>query len=119
MYPPPSISVIQQIKQGMVESISYGKYIIHILFDNGNRLSFSGPFRFGLEDRLTRLLAKEFPLTESDLVRVFGCTVTDAECEKDGTLHLRFSNGEALVIYANDPMYEAYTLFIGGHEYVV
>ena len=119
MYPPPSNTVIQQLKQGVVESISFGKYTIHILFENGNRLTFSAPFRFGPTDRLSSLQVNEFPLAESHLIRILGCPVIDIVCEVDGTLHLRFSNDDALVVYANDPMYEAYTLFVEGHEYVV
>jgi hypothetical protein len=119
MYPPPSNSVIQQLKQGVLESVSYGKYIIHLVLDNGNRVSFSAPFRFGPEDRLATLQVNEFPLVESNLVRVLGCPVVDVACEEDGTLRLRYSNGDALVVYANDPMYEAYTLFVEGREHVV
>ncbi|MSR57402.1 MAG: hypothetical protein EXS05_06995 [Planctomycetaceae bacterium] len=119
MYPPPPSDVIQQLTQGVVECISFGKYTIHFRFENGNRLSFSAPFRFGFEDCLDVLHVNEFPLNESCLIRVLGCPATGVTCEVDGTLHLRFSNGDALVVYANDPMYEAYTLFVGGIEYVV
>src|SRR5579872_4170773 len=108
MYPPPSKSVVQQLMQGVLESITYGKYTIHLLFENGIRLSFSAPFRFSSAAYLGNTPVNEFPLAESNLVRALGCPVVDVECEEDGTLHLVFSNGDGLVIYANDPRYEAY-----------
>jgi hypothetical protein len=52
-------------------------------------------------------------------MRIVGCTVSHVGCEPDGTLTLTFTNGDALVIYANDPQYEAYTLLVDGSEYVV
>ncbi|MCC7087119.1 MAG: hypothetical protein IT427_19125 [Pirellulales bacterium] len=119
MYRPPPNIVIQQLRQGVVESISYGKYTIHISFENGNRLSFTAPFRFGQENSLANSQVNDFPLSESRLIRVLGCTVVDVACEEDGTLRTCFSNGDVLIIYANDPTYEAYTLLIEGHEYVV
>ena len=51
------------------------------------------------------------------LVRTLGCQVRKVKCEADGTLELRFSNGDVLVVYANDPAYEAYTLSVGEKEY--
>jgi len=50
---------------------------------------------------------------------VLGCKVIEINCDTDGTLDLEFSNGDALIVYANDPAYEAYTLQIDGKEYVV
>jgi len=60
-----------------------------------------------------------FPLCESTLVRCLGCQIKRVEADKEGTLELHFSNEDVLIIYANDPQYEAYTLVIGGKEYVV
>jgi hypothetical protein len=119
MYPPPSKIVIQQLDQGIIDVISFGKYTIHLSFENGNRLSFSAPFRFGPEERLASLPVNDFPLAESNLIRILGKPVVSAACEEAGTLHMHFSNGDVLVIDANDSMYEAYTLVIDGREYTV
>ena len=119
MYTPPPKTVLQQLTQGVMETITFGMYVIHIGFDNGNRLSFSALFRFGPTEQFTELSINEFPLSESKLIRILGCSVTDVMCEEDGTLNLVFSNGDAISIYANNPMYEAYTLLIAGREYVV
>ena len=118
MYPPP-INIIRQLEQGVVECVTYGKYTIHIGFESGDNLSILGPFRFGPADRLADARINEFPLADSILIRILGCSVTETVCDEDGTLSLRFSNEDWLIVYANDPMYEAYTLLIRGNEYVV
>jgi hypothetical protein len=59
------------------------------------------------------------PISESSLMRTISCSIVAIRCEEDGTLELAFSNGDTLIVYANDPMYEAYTLFVDGSEYVV
>lgn len=61
----------------------------------------------------------EFPLLESKLLRVLGHQISELKCDTDGTLKLLFSNGDVLIVYANDPAYEAYTVFIDEKEYVV
>ena len=52
-------------------------------------------------------------------MRILGQSVKSVECEVDGALDLGFSNDDRLIIYANNPMYEAYTLLIEGREYIV
>lgn len=102
-----------------VDSICFYRYEGYLTFENRNRLSFSAPFRFAERQILSDAPVFEFPLAESKLVRVLGCQVSQVKCDTDGTLELRFSNGDVLIIYANDPAYEAYTLLIDGKEYVV
>ncbi len=119
MYHPPAKDIIQKLKQNVVENISYGKYIINIFFENGNQLSFSAPFRFGKKDSISDSPINNFPIEELYLARILGCSIVDATCEEDGTLHVCFSNNDAIAIYANNEMYEAYTLLIDGQEYIV
>jgi hypothetical protein len=117
MYPElPTQSVIEGLKQGYILSVAYGKYVIHITFDNGNRVSFEAPFKFGPLEDLPNLPVIKFPISESNLMRVLVCTVTHAECEEDGTLRLHFSNGDALVIY-RERTFESYSLVVDEQEY--
>lgn len=119
MNPPPSIEIFQGIKGSDVDAISFYRYEVHLTFENRNRLSFSAPFRFAEGQLLSNAPIFEFPLSESKIVRVLGCQVNEVKCDTDGTLELWFSNGDVLIVYANDPAYEAYTLSIGEKEYVV
>ena len=52
-------------------------------------------------------------------MRAVGSTIRCVACEDDGTLQIQFSNGDSLIVYANDPSYEAYTLLIDSKEVVV
>lgn len=119
MYPPPPTDLIQQLGNNELEAISFGQYVIHLGFENGNKLSFSAPFRFGKQSMLETLPINEFPLQESNLLQILGTKIDDIQSDNDGTLTLEFSNKNILIVYANDPQYEAYTLLIDGKEYVV
>ena len=119
MYPPPSPDIIQQLIGCKVEQLSFGKYTVNICFGSKDRLDITCPFRFDAEEAIEASPLRELPLTESNMLRVLGSSVHQSSCEADGTLHLRFTNGDTLIAYANNPGYEAYTLEINGRTYVV
>lgn len=115
----PQQQILQRLTGDNLELVSYGRYVIHLSFESGNKLSFSAPFRFGGLNALSDCSVVEFPLDESKLVRLLGFQVSHVGCDTDGTLELRFSNNDVLIVYANDPAYEAYTLSIDGKEFIV
>ncbi len=117
MYPPPNPDIVKQLVSSVVDLISFGKYVFHISFENGDKLSVACPFRFDVG--VTESPVYELPLSESNTLRLLGSSVSHAECDADGTLRVRFTNGDSLIAYANDPQYEAYTLTLSGKEYVV
>lgn len=119
MYPPPSIEIINGLMGSDLESLCHGLSTVSLRFENGSRLSFSAPFRIAQEVLLPQVPALEFPLANSQLVRLLCHRIDRVKCDTDGTLELGFSNGDVLIVYANDPAYEAYTLSIDGKEYVV
>ena len=119
MYPPPAQDTIALLTGSVVELISFGKYVMHISFENGDRISVACPFRFDATETVASSEIVNFPLTVVSTLRIIGSSVEQAECEPDGTLHLQFASGDVLIAYANDPQYEAYTLVLGGKEYLV
>ena len=119
MNTPPPFDVFCGIKDSDVDVVSFYRYEAHLIFSNRNRISFSAPFRFCGKELLSKTPLINFPLTESNLVRVLGCQVKELECDEDGTLELQFSNGDLLIVYANNPAYEAYSLWVAGQEYIV
>lgn len=119
MYPPPSLEIIKGLTRSDLESLCYGLCTVSLRFENNSLMSFSAPFRFAERTALVSSPIFEFPLFESELMRVIGCQVIDLECDHDGTLGLLFSNDDKLVVYANSPAYEAYTLKIDGKKYIV
>lgn len=119
MHPPPPPEILAKLAGHEVELASIGRYVLHLNFANGDRLSLACPFRFDSNDRLEESPIQEFPLTTSNVPRLVGAVVRSVDAEADGTLHVAFSSGDRLIAYANDPGYEAYTLFVGGREHVV
>lgn len=119
MNPPPDINIFNGLKGSDVDVVSFYRYESHLIFENRNRLSFSAPFRFSEGKDLPDASVFEFPLAESKLIRVLGCQVMEVKCDTDGTLELRFSNSDVLIVYANEPAYEAYSVLIGEKEYVI
>jgi Family of unknown function (DUF6188) len=119
MYPPPPSDIIAKLVGRRVELLSFGEYTLHIALDNLDVITITCPFRFSDGTTIEESPIQEFPLTSSNMLRLIGVSIDHAECEADGTLSLRFTNGDGLVAYANDPYYEAYTLRIIDQEYVV
>ena len=119
MYPPPSREIISQLAHSALVLVSHGQYVFHLTFENGNRLSVSAPFRYGARRDLANLPICDFPLSKSRIVCSLGCSVCGIQCNDDGTLEIEFDNSDVLIVYANDPAYEAYTLLVNGQEYVV
>lgn len=119
MYPPPHNDVFAKLVGHSIDLVSVGKYVLHLSFDSGDKLSIAGPFRFDSRDRFPESLVQDFPLQVSNIFRAVGTVVHGVETEVDGTLRLDLDNGDTLIAYANDPAYEAYTLLVDGTEYVV
>lgn len=59
------------------------------------------------------------PVSESRLMRPVGEPISAAETAANGTLNLRFSNGQTAACYDNTPMYEASRLTFGDEEVVI
>jgi hypothetical protein len=119
MYPPPGNAILDKLRAGVLDAVVHARYVVCLDFDGGNKLTVKAPFRYAERENLLSSKIYDFPLSESKLVRALGHAVTDLECEADGTLELQFSNGDALIVYGNNPRYEAYILLIDGNEYVV
>ena len=118
MNPPPPKEIFTKLLNTDLFSVSHGLYTVHLCFENDNRLSVAAPFRFAKKEFIADSPVYEFPLSDSQLVRVLGSHVREIACDTDGTLELLFSNGYLLTVYANSPKYEAYTLLIDGKEYI-
>jgi Family of unknown function (DUF6188) len=61
----------------------------------------------------------ELPLSASGLLPLIGAHVVAAEGTSDGTLKLKFSNGDDLVVYDDDPNYESYVITRNGETIVI
>jgi len=64
------------------------------------------------EDRLVGVFGNA-PASAATVVRFLGHTIADFQTSEDGTLRLKFSNGESLEIRDEDKHYECYLI---GHQ---
>lgn len=60
-----------------------------------------------------------FPLRETTLVRLVGCSITGCRVIEHKHLLLEFSGGDQLFVSGDNGMYEAYRIFDGGREILV
>ncbi len=67
MHKPPELDIFTELKNSAVDVVSFGIYVVHLIFENGNRLSVSAPFRFGNGDAIYDVDVCEFPLCETNL----------------------------------------------------
>lgn len=61
----------------------------------------------------------DVPAASSNLMSLLGVRVTLAWGDKDGTLLVRFENGQSLKIEDNSPVYESYRIQQGDREIIV
>ncbi|MGC4005785.1 MAG: DUF6188 family protein [Pirellulales bacterium] len=118
MSPAPQNATLQKLRNVTLESLCFGRYTVQFGFDRNYSLRIEASFRFGSHESIANSPIFDFPLQETQLVRLLGQSVVQVFCEEDATLHLRFSNNDELIVYANDEQYEAYTFDIDG-PYVV
>jgi hypothetical protein len=119
MYPPPSTEIVRRFVGDTLELVAYGQYVTHLSFASGNKVSFAAPHRYGETSKVAALPICEFPLVDSQIISSLGSMIDEVRCDDDGSLELQFSSGNVLIVYANDPAYEAYTLLVDGKEYLV
>lgn len=119
MHPPPPQHVFQTLRGWLIDSVTLGKHSAHLFVDESNSLSIFAPFKFGKRDAIVNSTAHEFPLESTEFTRLVGLQVVDSRCDRNGSLTLDFANGDRLLVCADDPMYEAYTLKVDGEEFFV
>ena len=119
MYPPPPKEILLALTGNILDVVAFAKYVINLNFEGGNRIGIAAPFKYGKPSEIDQMDFTRLPIDSSNLITSLQSAVTDVKCDADGTLELAFADGYLLIIYANDPQYEAYTLTINGKDYVV
>jgi len=100
-----------------LEQVSFTINTVHLSFSDDVSITLESSFEHLAKDGKPRRLA--VPVTESQLMQLLGESVESAHASTDGTLSLRFGDGQALTCYDDAPMYEAYRLRFGDEEIVV
>ena len=98
-----------------VELVCFAQYSLYIHLESKISITVESTFEYGQAGSDERH-AFEFPLADSSLMRVLGCTIVSAAVMENRGLLLNFSNGDNMSVN-KDPAYECYRLKIGGEEF--
>src|SRR5260370_17586456 len=95
------------LKDRELELLCFGPYGVMLHFEGGIQIQIEGSFT-----HVTTATpeASHFPLSESQLMRLLLQRVTQVAVKRNGTLTLRFGNGDTLVIDGNVGPYESYNV---------
>ena len=105
-------------EQQELTDIGIGKYAVI--------LNFSSKVTLTIQSRFTSSAAEESPSGEGEmplsakiLLPFIGASIVETKGDEDGTLQLKFSNGESLFVYDDDPSYESYVITKDGETIIV
>ena len=118
MYPPPDQSIIAKLEGCVIDTITFARFTIHIACEDQKSVSFGSPFCFARADQIKDAAWTEFPLTQSDMLRALGATVTAAKTDAQNNLRVDFSTGDTLLV-SWTPQYESYELNVDGERIIV
>ena len=102
-----------------LEQISFSANTIHLSFDEAVCITIESSFAHSTREHVSHAERMSVPVSESRLMQLLGESIEFAEGAADGTLILRFTNGQALACFDDTPMYEAYRIRFGDEEIVV
>ncbi|SRR5260221_8590222 len=108
MYDLPKGFSFEFLRDRELELLRYGPYTVTLHFTGGIQLQIEGSFTHNANGQ--RAKPAHFPLSESRLMLLLMQRVTEVEAKRNGTLTLRFGNGDTLMIDGNVGPYESYNV---------
>jgi Family of unknown function (DUF6188) len=110
MYDLPKGTTFEFLRDRELELLCFGPYTVTLHFGGGIQLQIEGSFTHITMQHGVAPEASHFPLSESQLMRLLLQRVTQVAAKQNGTLTLRFGNGDTLVIDGNIGPYESYNV---------
>jgi len=104
---------------GVLEHVSFSVNTLHLTFNDEVSITVESCFNHSLHGSTDQSERAYVPVRESKLMQLIGVSVESAEGSPDGTLTLRFTNGQAFTCYDDTPQYEAYRMYFGKEEIIV
>ena len=99
-----------------LQQICVGSHEVILKFDDDLEVTVTSECDYKSKTgQFTRV--KEYPASASMICRLLGFSIVKAEGTEDGTLTLRFSNEDTLIIYDDSKQYESYQ--INYHEHLI
>lgn len=99
-----------------VELVSFSANTVYVAFDGGLSITIESSFAHTPGDDASARPRQEVPIRESALMQLIGPQVKSAEGGEDGTLTLRFEDGQQLECFDDLAQYECYHITIGTKE---
>lgn len=118
MYSLPKDFDLLELKGRTLQMICFAQHSLYLHFDTNLLITIEGSFQhFGA--RADFAGKQSLPIKSSALLTLIGCQIVESAGEADGTLTLRFTDTESLVIYGDNGPYESYHIKFGEREITV
>jgi hypothetical protein len=101
-----------------LESVSIGLHDVILHFDERVKITVTSECKYQTKTGET-ISIENYPASASLICKLINHSIVDAQGEENGTLSLKFSNGDTLIIYDDSEQYEAYQIQNGDKLIVV
>jgi hypothetical protein len=114
-------AVLELLNGKQLEMLCFAPYSLYFHFSEHIMLTIEGEFQHVFRENGKKKLQQYlFPITTSELPRLLSEQVQSVEmASSDGSLQLRFSNGDRLTIYGGSSPYESFRIKHNGAELIV
>ena len=102
-----------------LEQVSFSANTVHLSFNNDVSITIESCFAHSTHGDVVDAERTRVPVRESRLMQLLAASVESVHGSVEGTLSLKFTNGQALACYDDTPQYEAYRLKLGEEEIIV
>jgi len=102
-----------------LEQVSFSENTVHLSFSNDASITIESCFAHSAHDDLGDAERSRVPVRESRLMQLLGESIDSAHASAEGTLSLRFTNGQVFACFDDTSQYEAYRLKLGEEEIIV
>lgn len=102
-----------------LELVSFSENTVHLSFSDEFSITIVGCYQHLTHGDSRDTERTCLPIRESRLMELLGESIETAHASPEGTLSLRFTNGQSLACFDDTPRYEAYRLKIGEEEIIV
>lgn len=106
-----------------LESVTFGYYVIHFLFSDSVSITLESSYQqqeAGEAEQGKLALWRKLPVSESKLMQLIKHSVVSATGSMDGTMVLKFDDGQVLTLFdSSAPQFESYQFTDGEHHWVV
>ena len=102
-----------------LEQVSFSENTVHLSFSRDVSITIEGCYSHSMRGNPRDAERTCLPVRESRLMQLLGESIETAHASPEGTLSLRFTNGQSLACFDDTPQYEAYRLKLGEEEIIV